>query len=304
MNPHPLRTLIETCDAAISRRDFDALMAFYAEDAALVVKPGMVARGIPAIRRAFTAISDYFGGRLEVTQGAMEVIEGADNALVIMETRLRYPDAQGNFLGYGEGWQLSDYRGRKLIWHSGAVSGQISFTALLPGLDFGFTVWSNAEEPGVLRWILKGDFSRFVKEIVAKFVPKEEREAAKPPSAGEAPRPQWLEFVVTGKARTSIRAQLKHLQHEDAVQLGHRMLDRALESLGRSKPQQIGNLAEGQFRIADVGHRQITASVVEDRAKLRAFLCQFAPQGPGRQLQACRHFFQVGFPATIEQRPQ
>lgn len=33
MSQHPLRTLIETCDAAISRRDFDALMAFYAEDA-------------------------------------------------------------------------------------------------------------------------------------------------------------------------------------------------------------------------------------------------------------------------------
>ncbi|TDK33890.1 RelA/SpoT family protein [Luteimonas terrae] len=48
------------------------------------------------------------------------------------------------------------------------------------------------------------------------------------------PRPQWLEFVVTGKARTAIRAQLKHLQHEDAVQLGHRMLDRALELLGTS----------------------------------------------------------------------
>lgn len=52
-----------------------------------------------------------------------------------------------------------------------------------------------------------------------------------------APRPQWLEFVVTGKARTAIRAQLKHLQHEDAVQLGHRMLDRALEQLGTSLDQ-------------------------------------------------------------------
>ncbi|MGE4390676.1 MAG: DUF4440 domain-containing protein [Aeromonas sp.] len=95
MSPHPLRTLIETCDAAISRCDFDSLMAFYAEDAALVVKPGMVVRGIPAIRRAFSAISDYFDGQLEVTQGAMEVIEGADNALVIMETRLRYPGGEG-----------------------------------------------------------------------------------------------------------------------------------------------------------------------------------------------------------------
>jgi guanosine-3',5'-bis(diphosphate) 3'-pyrophosphohydrolase len=48
------------------------------------------------------------------------------------------------------------------------------------------------------------------------------------------PRPQWLEFVVTGKARTAIRQQLKHLEHEDAVQLGHRMLDRALEDLHTS----------------------------------------------------------------------
>jgi len=49
-----------------------------------------------------------------------------------------------------------------------------------------------------------------------------------------APKPQWLEFVVTGKARTAIRHQLKQLEHEDAVQLGHRMLDRALESLDTS----------------------------------------------------------------------
>jgi guanosine-3',5'-bis(diphosphate) 3'-pyrophosphohydrolase len=48
------------------------------------------------------------------------------------------------------------------------------------------------------------------------------------------PKPQWLEFVVSGKARTAIRHQLKHLEHEDAVQLGHRMLDRALEGLGTS----------------------------------------------------------------------
>ncbi|UYB53227.1 bifunctional (p)ppGpp synthetase/guanosine-3',5'-bis(diphosphate) 3'-pyrophosphohydrolase [Xanthomonas sp. AM6] len=45
------------------------------------------------------------------------------------------------------------------------------------------------------------------------------------------PKPQWLEFVVSSKARTAIRHQLKQLEHEDAVQLGHRMLDRALEAM-------------------------------------------------------------------------
>jgi guanosine-3',5'-bis(diphosphate) 3'-pyrophosphohydrolase len=52
------------------------------------------------------------------------------------------------------------------------------------------------------------------------------------PSA--VPNPAWLEVVVTGKARTAIRQYLKHLQHEDAVDFGHRMLDRALDARGSS----------------------------------------------------------------------
>ncbi|WP_297834080.1 bifunctional (p)ppGpp synthetase/guanosine-3',5'-bis(diphosphate) 3'-pyrophosphohydrolase [Thermomonas sp.] len=49
-----------------------------------------------------------------------------------------------------------------------------------------------------------------------------------------APSTQWLEFVATSKARTAIRQALKQLQHEDAVQLGHYMLDRALVAMGSS----------------------------------------------------------------------
>ncbi|WP_413727627.1 YybH family protein [Sodalis sp. RH19] len=95
MNSHPIRQIIASCDKAISAKDFDALMAHYAEDAALVVKPGMIARGKDDIRRAFIAISDYFQDRLIVEQGKMQVIEGGGNALVIMETVLRFPDDQG-----------------------------------------------------------------------------------------------------------------------------------------------------------------------------------------------------------------
>lgn len=96
MHSHPIRQIIEACDQAISAKAFDALMAHYAEDAALVVKPGMVVRGKENIRNAFIAISDYFQGQLVVEQGGMQVIEGADNALVIMETLLRFPDGQGS----------------------------------------------------------------------------------------------------------------------------------------------------------------------------------------------------------------
>src|SRR5579885_638636 len=50
------------------------------------------------------------------------------------------------------------------------------------------------------------------------------------PSA--APSPHWLDFAATGKARTAIRHFLKRLQHEDAVEFGHRMLDCALAARG------------------------------------------------------------------------
>lgn len=93
-NPQ-LKAAIEACDRAISQEDYATLMAYYAEDAVLVVKPGMVVRGKENIRKAFVAIADYFQHRLVVTQGKMEIIEGAGNALVLMETRLDIPTAEG-----------------------------------------------------------------------------------------------------------------------------------------------------------------------------------------------------------------
>jgi uncharacterized protein (TIGR02246 family) len=95
MHSHPLRQIIESCDRAISAKDFDSLMENYAEDASLVVKPGLTVTGKENICKAFIAISDYFQDQLIVEQGEMQVIEGGGNALVIMETVLRFPDGKG-----------------------------------------------------------------------------------------------------------------------------------------------------------------------------------------------------------------
>ena len=42
------------------------------------------------------------------------------------------------------------------------------------------------------------------------------------------PQPEWLENVVTAKARTAIRSHLKNLEQADSVAIGHRLLDQAL----------------------------------------------------------------------------
>jgi len=46
------------------------------------------------------------------------------------------------------------------------------------------------------------------------------------------PSPSWLDYVMTSKARAHIRQYLKNLQHDESVQLGARLLDKALSDLG------------------------------------------------------------------------
>lgn len=46
------------------------------------------------------------------------------------------------------------------------------------------------------------------------------------------PAPNWLNFVVTSKARAHIRHFLKELDHDTAVEIGHQMLELALENAG------------------------------------------------------------------------
>ncbi|MGY0503846.1 serine hydrolase [Luteimonas sp. e5] len=50
-----------------------------------------------------------------------------------------------NFLGYGEGWMLSDYRGDKLVWHTGGWPGMVSRLTLVPERGIGVVVLTNQE---------------------------------------------------------------------------------------------------------------------------------------------------------------
>jgi CubicO group peptidase (beta-lactamase class C family) len=53
--------------------------------------------------------------------------------------------AMPNFLGYGEGWFLSDYRGSKLVWHTGGWPGMVSRLTLVPERGLGVVVLTNQE---------------------------------------------------------------------------------------------------------------------------------------------------------------
>ena len=73
---------------------------------------------------------------------------------------------------------------------------------------------------------------------------------------GARPNPAWLNFVVTGKARANIRHYLKNLKREEAIQLGRRLLDRALAanslSVEQLPPAQLdATVRELKFASAD-----------------------------------------------------
>ena len=70
-------------------------------------------------------------------------------------------------------------------------------------------------------------------------------------SRGAQPNPAWLDFVHTAKARTHIRNVLKNLEHEEAVMLGARLLNKSLAAHGTG----LENLSEEQIqRVLDEFH--------------------------------------------------
>lgn len=51
-------------------------------------------------------------------------------------------------------------------------------------------------------------------------------------AAGARPNPAWLNFVATGKAKSKIKHFLKKQQREESVDLGKRLIEKALQSFG------------------------------------------------------------------------
>lgn len=51
---------------------------------------------------------------------------------------------ESNFLNYGLGWFLSDYRGLKVVSHGGNIDGMTANVAFVPERNYGFVVLANA----------------------------------------------------------------------------------------------------------------------------------------------------------------
>jgi CubicO group peptidase (beta-lactamase class C family) len=87
---------------------------------------------------------------------------------------------QAHFAGYGMGWGLRDYKGRKLVSHSGGVAGYVTRVMLVPEENLGVVILTNAEEDhafeSVLYHVLDAYLGGPTQDYIAAFKTLEDNE--------------------------------------------------------------------------------------------------------------------------------
>ncbi|MBZ5585319.1 MAG: serine hydrolase [Acidobacteriia bacterium] len=93
---------------------------------------------------------------------------------------------QPNFHAYGLGWMLRDYRGRKMVYHTGTLAGYVSRVTMIPGLNLGVIVLTNQEAPEAHAAVTYAILDHYLGAPAADWVEAEADLAAKETAAARA----------------------------------------------------------------------------------------------------------------------
>ena len=98
------------------------------------------------------------------------------------EAHPAFAETRPNFQAYALGWIVRDYRGKKLVGHTGMLSGFVSRTVMLPDLKLGIVVLTNGEatgaHPAIANTILDHYLGAPATDWVAAFEARDRKEAA------------------------------------------------------------------------------------------------------------------------------
>lgn len=83
-----------------------------------------------------------YGGKQLISESAVREMQTPQTIMRIEGPyTFFYPDA--HFLNYGMGWFLSDFRGKKLVEHGGAIDGMRGIVAMIPEENVGVVILTN-----------------------------------------------------------------------------------------------------------------------------------------------------------------
>jgi CubicO group peptidase (beta-lactamase class C family) len=106
--------------------------------------------------------------------------------------------ARPNFSGYGEGWFVSDYRGHKLVWHTGGWPGMVSRVTMVPDLKLGIVVLTNQESGAAFQAVTMRALDAFT----------------------DAPKTDWIAAYAAGVKKSEGNADDSMKKHEAARMKG------------------------------------------------------------------------------------
>ncbi len=99
------------------------------------------------------------GGKLEGdrrlwSEAAAREMWAAQTVVNISEPPDPLKATKANFAAYGLGWGLRDYQGRKVVSHTGGLTGMVTTVSLMPEEKLGIIVLTNQEEGGAFSSIV------------------------------------------------------------------------------------------------------------------------------------------------------
>ena len=94
-------------------------------------------------------------GKQVVSKAAIETMH-SPQVIIPTTAAMRAARHVDYFAAYGLGWQVMDYRGERMFWHSGNADGMPAYMAILPRRKLGVVVLINSWGAGVLHGALAG----------------------------------------------------------------------------------------------------------------------------------------------------
>jgi GTP pyrophosphokinase len=113
-------------------------------------------------------------------------------------------------------------------------------------------------------------------------------------SGRQQPHHDWLNFAVTNRARSKIRAWLKHEEKGRAIEVGRKLLERELRKLGTSLKQlggveqlaaaaQAGGLSKEEDLLAAIGFGKVPVSAATAHLRQDEAAAEEVAEGPRRR---------------------
>ena len=88
-----------------------------------------------------------FEGKRILSAGALAEMH-SPQTIILPNEAFRRSRQIGYYGAYCMGWQVYDYRGKRMVWHTGAGDGQAAWMALLPESRLGVVILSNSWKGG------------------------------------------------------------------------------------------------------------------------------------------------------------